>query len=85
MCGVTSDYIRQVGFITNPEGNEVTKVLFYSEFVKQMVIRAEGDLEKEGIRFVYDNQFGIEESIPGTLGPSPIMQIYARRKYSMIH
>lgn len=57
---VIKEDIRQVGFVTNFEGNEVTKVLFYSEFVKQSVLRAERDLEKEGIRLVLDNELGIE-------------------------
>ncbi|KAJ1127010.1 hypothetical protein NDU88_005416 [Pleurodeles waltl] len=44
--------IKQIGFILSSEGEEVTKALFYSECIRRMVLQAEAELRKEGIRLV---------------------------------
>ncbi|KAJ1175451.1 hypothetical protein NDU88_000739 [Pleurodeles waltl] len=38
-----------------PEGEEVTKALFYSDYIRRLVLQAEAELMKEGIRVVQGN------------------------------
>ncbi|KAJ1126518.1 hypothetical protein NDU88_004925 [Pleurodeles waltl] len=55
LCEIESDYIKQIGFILSPEGEEVTKALFYSDYIRRVVLQAEAELMKEGIRVLQGN------------------------------
>ncbi|KAJ1177195.1 hypothetical protein NDU88_002457 [Pleurodeles waltl] len=55
LCEIESDDIKQIGFILSPEGEEVIKALFYSDYIRRVVLQAEAELMKEGIRVVQGN------------------------------
>ncbi|KAJ1175625.1 hypothetical protein NDU88_000912 [Pleurodeles waltl] len=55
LCEIESDDIKQIGFILSPEGEEVTKALFFSDCIRRLVLQAEVELMKEGIRLVQGN------------------------------
>ncbi|KAJ1141686.1 hypothetical protein NDU88_008014 [Pleurodeles waltl] len=55
LCEIESDDVKQIGFILSPEGEEVTKALFYSDYIRRLVLQAEAELMKEGIRVVQGN------------------------------
>ncbi|KAJ1206637.1 hypothetical protein NDU88_002039 [Pleurodeles waltl] len=55
LCEIESDDIKQIGFILSPEGEVVTKALFYSDYIRRSVLQAEAELMKEGIRVVQGN------------------------------
>ncbi|KAJ1150270.1 hypothetical protein NDU88_003065 [Pleurodeles waltl] len=55
LCEIESDDIKQIGFILSLEGEEVTKALFYSDYIRRSVLQAEAELMKEGIRVVQGN------------------------------
>ncbi|KAJ1089151.1 hypothetical protein NDU88_002302 [Pleurodeles waltl] len=55
LCEIESDDIKQIGFILSSEGEEVTKALFYSDYIRRVVLQAEAELMKEGIRVVKGN------------------------------
>ncbi|KAJ1164975.1 hypothetical protein NDU88_005405 [Pleurodeles waltl] len=55
LCEIESDDIKQIGFILSLEGEEVTKALFYSDYIRRLVLQAEAELMKEGIRVVQGN------------------------------
>ncbi|KAJ1127195.1 hypothetical protein NDU88_005598 [Pleurodeles waltl] len=55
LCEIESYDIKQIGFILSPEGEEVTKALFYCDYIRRVVLQAEAALMKEGIRVVQGN------------------------------
>ncbi|KAJ1090276.1 hypothetical protein NDU88_003411 [Pleurodeles waltl] len=55
LCEIESDDIKQIGFILSPEGEEVTKALFHSDYIRRVVLQAEAELMKKGIRVVQGN------------------------------
>ncbi|KAJ1199731.1 hypothetical protein NDU88_003564 [Pleurodeles waltl] len=68
LCEIESDDIKQIGFILSLEGEEVTKVLFYSDYFRRLVLQAEAELMKEGIRVVQGNV--IKDAIHDRLMPN---------------
>ncbi|KAJ1192827.1 hypothetical protein NDU88_002134 [Pleurodeles waltl] len=60
LCEIESDDIKQIEFILSPEGEEVTKALFYSDCIRRLVLQAEADLMNEGARLVQQRRMKMD-------------------------
>ncbi|KAJ1207258.1 hypothetical protein NDU88_002650 [Pleurodeles waltl] len=65
LCEIESDDIKQIGFILSPEGEEVTKALFYSDCIRRLVLQAQAELINEGVRLVQQSQVDLYNVIGG--------------------